>query len=320
MTSTLSPDEYSPGITWVADSVQLVWGVLGVIVVLGLQYYRRKTIRARWIYGGAALVWLFAQLLPWQAAFAVQERLSPRPAAANPVQIAFDPGFGRFKRRTGADNVASGRPLVAIYVPLRVTDGGYSGKLVADRMTARLEGLDGKVVGHGWALSSDSLTRGESYQVTRLPADVYERIKDLPVWMEMDYSLTLMKAGAAPSMPALVGNEFVPGVGRCATRVSPGGVPQFELGCLAPGKPPCFDWFLAGQENNPCQPNYAPWFGRIEQDSMSRFGSTFPLLLDSVDESQLKNARVLFRIYRPEAHFTRQVVIPDIRLSDWTAQ
>jgi hypothetical protein len=52
---------------------------------------------------------------------------------------------------------------------------------------------------------------------------------------------------------------------------------------------------------------------------MSRFGSLFPLL-DSVDESQLKRERVLFRVYQPEAHFTRQVAIPDIRLSDWAAQ
>ena len=120
-------------------------------------------------------------------------------------------------------------------------------------------------------------------------------------------------------MPALGDREWVPGVGRCATRVSPGFFPQFQLSCLAPGTPPCFAWFVAGHENEPCGSDYAPWFGRIDGDSMSRFGSSFTLA-DSVNQSQLKNARILFRVYEPEAHFARHVVIPDIRLSDWTAR
>jgi hypothetical protein len=312
-TPTLNLGEYSPGVAWIGGSVRLVWGVLAVAVVLGLQYYRRKTIRARWVFGGSALVWLLAQLLPWQAAFAIQQRLSPRPAAANPVQIAFDPSFGRIK--LPRSTVIGRFPRTDIYVPLRVTDGGYSGMLIADRMTAHLAEPDGRAIGLGLGIRSDTLTRGESYQLMTLPADVYDRVKDRPVRMEMDYSLTLMKAGAAPTMPALEGNAFVPDVGRCATRMVPG-YPQFELGCIAPGKPPCFVWFLAGHENSPCQPDYAPWFLR---PSMSRFGSSFPLQ-DPADESRLKSARVLFRIYQPEAHFTRHVVIPDIRLSDWTAQ
>jgi hypothetical protein len=185
-TSTMRLAAFS-GIAWVADSLQLIWCALAVAIVLGLQYYRRKTVRARWMYGGAVLVWLFAQLLPWQAAFAVQERFSPSPAAADSVQIGFDPGLReRFKLLPGRDTRVFGRPVMVIYVPLRVTDGGYSGMLIADRMTARFTGPDGRVVDLGSQLSSDRLTRGESYQETGIPADVYERIKDRPVRMEMD--------------------------------------------------------------------------------------------------------------------------------------
>jgi hypothetical protein len=81
----------------------------------------------------------------------------------------------------------------------------------------------------------------------------------------------------------------------------------------------CFTWALEDYENNPCRLDYAPWFGRIEQDSMNRFGGRFTFR-ERANESQLRRERVLFRVYRPEAHFTRQVVIPDIRLSDWAPQ
>ena len=106
-------------------------------------------------------------------------------------------------------------------VPLRVTDGGYSGMLMADRMTAHLAGPDGRAIGVGLGIRSDTLNRGESYQLMTLPPDVYDQFKDRRVRMEMDYSLTLMKAVAAPTMPAFEANAFIPDVGRCATRMVP---------------------------------------------------------------------------------------------------
>jgi hypothetical protein len=62
---------------------------------------------------------------------------------------------------------------------------------------------------------------------------------------------------------------------------------------------------------------YAPYFGRLNGDSMNRFSASLPF---QGEESQLKDDRVVFRVYRPLSHFTRQVAIPDIRLSDWRAQ
>ncbi|HEY6465314.1 MAG TPA: hypothetical protein VIY69_04935 [Candidatus Acidoferrales bacterium] len=39
-----------------------------------------------------------------------------------------------------------------------------------------------------------------------------------------------------------------------------------------------------------------------------------------VDGSQLTDSRVVIRLYEPIDHFTRTVVIPDIRLGDWVAE
>jgi len=60
-------------------------------------------------------------------------------------------------------------------------------------------------------------------------------------------------------------------------------------------------------------------------DSMSQFGGGIKfrdlqgLAKYPVDGSQLGEARVFLRSYRPAAHFTRRLVIPDVRLSDWKA-
>ena len=69
------------GVSWVTDTLQTTWGMIAAAGLLLLLYFRRKTNFARWIFGAATAVWLFAALLPWQAAFAVQERFSPQPSA-----------------------------------------------------------------------------------------------------------------------------------------------------------------------------------------------------------------------------------------------
>src|SRR5580700_6501116 len=114
---------------WVTDAAQVAWSLAGVAVVLALQYYRRKTTRARWGYGAAALVWTLVQFLPWQPAFAIEKRLSPRPAAADAVQIAFDPAFGKFHRPAGQPAPVRFRASQAtndvdVWAPLRVSGVG----------------------------------------------------------------------------------------------------------------------------------------------------------------------------------------------------
>jgi hypothetical protein len=310
-------------IAWVVDSIQLIWGSLAVAAVLGLQYYGRKIIPARWVCGGAALVWLCAQLLPWQAAFAVQQRVSSEPEAANPVQITFVPGLGRLPRK-GFDTtffvMSEPQRDVLLYVPLRMSNVGAGRLLNVDQMTARVTGPGGQAI---------ELPRipprsyAEAHQLTVVPVSIYNGMKDQPVRLDMDYSLTLLQADPEQSMPALDGDRRVPGVGRCATRTNPV-ASRVELGCLFQGNGPIATWFLESTrtaqqdaENMAPSAGYAPYFGRLVGDSMNRFSRSLPY---QGEESQLKDDRVVFRVYRPLAHFTRRVVIPNIRLSDWTAQ
>jgi hypothetical protein len=98
----LSQDTTSnTGVAWVTDLLRMLAGALGAAGVLWLQYFRRKTRPARWGYGAAVAVWLVAGLLPWRTAFAIQERLSPSPSSADSIRVTFEPGLGKYQRKSG---------------------------------------------------------------------------------------------------------------------------------------------------------------------------------------------------------------------------
>ena len=59
---------------------------------------------------------------------------------------------------------------------------------------------------------------------------------------------------------------------------------------------------------------------------MAQFGVNIPfrdasgLAKFPVDGPRLPNSRVVIRVYEPEDHFTRSLVISQIKLKDWEAQ
>jgi hypothetical protein len=48
-----------------------------------------------------------------------------------------------------------------------------------------------------------------------------------------------------------------------------------------------------------------------------RFHNLSGLAKYPVEAPDLPESRVVVRVYQPQDHFTRQLVIPQIRLSDW---
>jgi hypothetical protein len=307
------------GQIWVHDLARVLWGVLAVAVVLALQYYRRKTLRARWAYGAAALVWVALEFVPWQTAFAIQERLSPQPAAADPVQIAFEPGLGSVARPDGAPFHPNPRGIayIEVWVPLRIAGVADDEMLIPDRATSRITGPGGTEIDlgnaagwAGWAGPRDD--RNMRRQLVLVPQDSYNRMKNQPERLEIDFSLTLLKANPAQAMPAVGGDRWIEGLGRCQTRSDTMGA---EVGCLSPGKMPFVAWSLGNQRYLAGQTDFTPYVGRVQGDSISHFSHDFP-----AEGLPLKDARITVQVYRPEAHFTRHVLIPEIRLSDWRAE
>ena len=82
------------GLSWISETAQYLVFLAGAATVLGLQYFRRRTIAARGLAAGAVVLVLLCTLMPWNAAFAIQQRMSPNPGAASAVTVSFDPSSG----------------------------------------------------------------------------------------------------------------------------------------------------------------------------------------------------------------------------------
>lgn len=328
-------------IAWVAESAQTAWGLLAVAAVLTFQYRRRKTNTARWALGTAALIWIFIEILPWRAAFAIQERFSRQPEVASGVQIDFDPGFG--KRPGPPANSESMRlrrnipeRAAYLYIPLRISGLSNTRRLLVDDVRVHVTDSDGNAIELDPSPEPREFRESPTHHMISVQEASYNRVKDQPLRLEIDYSLTLLQASGEQVMPALAGDRWIPKLGRCTAGADANGA-QIELHCAAPGSLPCTDWFLenvrtglrgprvesprrAGMFKGPrCWPDYAPYVAGIGGDPSVRFDARFSLG-NLVDRSQLSDARLVSLVYTPEAHFTRHLVIPDIRLIDWRAE
>ena len=300
---------------WLAAGARTFWACAAGLAILAMQYYWRKTARARIVFAAMVAIWMMLELLPWRPAFAVEERLSPQPSAAGRIQLAFAPEAGLAGHPTG---VGPMRDHLRLMVPSRVT--GLTGAQLLIRDAVKIE----VIAPHGGridAFTTNGAVLSASNTLAWQPAWIasgdYDRIQHEPVTIQLDYSLTLLQPSAEQRMPAAGADRWLPGVGRCATRIwDPGSV---EVGCLAPGYAPFFTLFLephdcAKQEAGRPQTDtygYAPFLARISGDSISRFRAEF----GNVENPARR--QILFRPYTVASHFTRRVTITDVRLADW---
>jgi hypothetical protein len=335
------------GIHWIPEVTRFAVTSAGAVVVLALQYFYRKTLPARWLTVTAAFLWLVTFFMPWRPAFAIQQQRAPSPGSASGVALAFDPGLGRRRQEAGipeperrGNMFNEGDALV--HLPLRVAGLPDDAVLKADHVEARLIGPDGIPQQAGLsALSSVLEVRREGrtasekqvYHRIHIRGAVYNRLMNQNARLEIDYSLTLLRLAASHALPAVGGDQRMPGVGWCATRVNDAGT-SVQLRCVEAGpSPSCGTLFLehtpSGRRNpeiSACRPDYTPYFGGTIQNAMSHFGTSLPFRDPSglarypVDGPQLPESQVVLRVYRPQDHFTRRLVVPDIRLKDWESE
>jgi hypothetical protein len=342
---------------------------LGAGVVLPVQYFRRKTVVARGLMAAVVLLAFLAQFVPWQTAFALQKRLSATTGAARFISSAYEPSLERFRLPEGVkrNSIFARQANIrdeasTVYLPMHIAGLPDDAVLNADRTQVRLLAGDGKALyrgsgddllirkeghqgpvhftigSHYFGFSREIATKdlsvpqdGEAwiYQGISFPRAVYEHIKNRPMHVEVDYSLTLFQ-GRLYYLPALGADQRIPRLGHCTTKVDDDG-DDVNLRCIQAGPwSQCVSAFLehvpSGQRNPAifsCQPYYAPYLDQLVPDSMVRFGAGVRfhdlsgLARYPVDVSQLPESRLVLRVYEAQDHFMRQLVTPEIRLSDW---
>jgi len=336
------PTTYS-GLVWVGESMSFTLSTLGAIVVLLIQYFRRKTKTARVVACSVGLLCLATGQIPWKPAFAIEQRMSPNPGSAGTIQVAFDPGMGRFQRPSGIRENRNLRrpdePGIPVHLPMRFSGLPADMVLRADRAELHITGPDGKRVLAGLGddlllrLDGAAKPRAQAFQTIVVRTPVFNRLEDQPVRMEIDYSLTLSRLSASFGLPALNANETVTGLGWCRTSMNEVET-AVELRCVQAGRGPiCIAGFLehipSGRRNpeqSGCIADYSPYFRRLAPDAMSRGGVAFRFRDPSglakfpVDGPQLAESRLVVRFYEPEDHFARHVETSEIKLRDWEAQ
>jgi hypothetical protein len=338
---TLEPIPWS-GIGWVGETARFALIVAAAVTILGLQYFRRKTLTSRFMVVLFGLMILATQFLPWKAAFAIEQKLSPKPGVGTAAAVAFDPRLGKFRSPSGlgASSQQGRRYSIgehrSVFLPLQAAGTHADAFLLTDMVEVRFIRPGGKVAFHGTGEKLEFADEGPSnatYQEIQVPASVYRDIKDQPVRAEVDYSFTLFGLRGSYAIPALGGDERMPGFGWCETKMNDSET-VVELRCMQPGKgPTCATLFLenkaTGQRNparSSCHGDYSPYSGWYFGDNMAHFGANIPfrdvfgLAKFPVDGPQLPQSRVVIRVYEPEDHFTRSLTISEIRLRDWEAQ
>lgn len=169
-----------------------------------------------------------------------------------------------------------------------------------------------------------------AYPVVYVRDVLYEKFRDTPVRLDLDYSLTLLRLHDAHALPVLGGQKTIADLGRCEWRLNRSGT-AVQLRCLQAGEtPPCASFFLghvpSGRRNpevGKCEGDYEPFFLQFIPDALRRpnvslyFRDASDLWHLPVDGPQLKDSQVVIRLYQPLGHFTRHLVIPNVRLSDW---
>jgi len=301
-------------ISWIQHLLQHLGVLAGAIVILCLQYYRRRTQLSRGVAFAGVVVVVCLQI-PWNVAFGIQSWVTGSHGGAASVSIDVDTGAA--PRNTGG----------VVTVPLKISGVAEDEFLMADRARFTIKTDAGKILYRGTNSyrGSAPLTadRGEAdsgvgtvLASMELPRSIYSHLPAAQVQLGIDYSLTVMGRTAEFKLRAVDGEVRSPALGVCQSRSSTNVV---LLRCKQIGQAPvCYRATLIVPEgrHNPevleCSADYRPYipppanmiaFSGLQLPTADSAGlAHYP-----VDPSSVNEAYIRLEVYQPRAHFQRQI-------------
>ena len=185
-------------VEWIEQAVRIGILFAAAAALLGLQYFFRRTFIARLLVVGVVLIFLLVPAVPWQTAFALEQRLSSNPAAGNGVSVAFVPG-----RETLRDGPVGPLPYdrgdASVMLPIRVAGVPDGAILFSQTSTVRVFTSDGQTrmnegpilnLGYQMGITIRKEEPGEGEKpinyVIRVPRSIYARIADQSVRVDID--------------------------------------------------------------------------------------------------------------------------------------
>ena len=343
-------------ITWIAAALAGMVYVLAALIVLPLQYFRRRTLVSRIVLGaavvaGALIAGTATTFLPWDTWFTVNARIYRNETAAKALSMDYARSIGRYETpdRDDLDNPVLYLPLRIANIPphaivsvanfrLHFFDRSgrevYSGEM-RDSASEFERVVAGKATVKDRSLQernpTDRALSMDVFQSWHLARETYQRLKDEKLRIKMDYSLVLLSESGTQRIGAAGAKAYLPGYGQCASERDKVYDTQVLVYCYAE---PDIPWCKAvtvenhrGEKNPPvvtCGVDTAPrWtkLASLTQPASEVAGYYFDESVkdNPVKFAQLAQTDLVMTGYRPTVYFTRPYEIPNTRLTDLTA-
>jgi hypothetical protein len=315
--------------------IQIIF-VIATVVVLTLQYGRRKTTMSRGVFAVAAMCAFAILFMPRLAAY--QSQLvadDSKVARTGPIRLAFDD-----KPRMKLIGKTSQPMLPVIFVPLKVTVdpdrivtinnidisiAGDDGKPLYRNTISIFSGYPPQRVSNVLGDTFDVASNGHktNFQAVDFPADVFSKLKNTPGRLSLTYHLsayapaTTIKASLPLGTP-----QKVPGFGVCAKRLNPIDDQVVELYCFpATDSPNCIAATVLdlagasiGTPETRCSTTSTQWSPNTK--ALTDPGQLVLALPAATGAGILP---LSLTTYKVASHFTQTVALPQVRLADLTA-
>jgi len=334
-------------ILWIQSLLEHFGILVGSAVVLGFQYYKRRTPLSQGLLAAGVVLLVILQM-PWNAAFTIQSWLGApigtAPAAvqitAGDTTIAASTASGR-SRQENAKRAAqallqgdvdaaveiqqsSGRNRTApvtLTFPLQVKGTNHDEFIAVDRAAFAVLDAAGRTLYRGRRAERKSVplnidATGTAIQAFEMPSADYQRIRARAVSLVVDYSLTVRAVVAQHKMRATGDELRSPEIGICRSDAD---ASASIVRCRQIGRAPnCYTATLYAPDgrHNPqvrnCGSDYRP-FIPSPLNIISFAGMEMPIR-DSygvahydVDGSQIQDSYIVMKVYETGEHFQRRV-------------
>jgi len=263
--------------------------------------------------------------LPWGPAFSLQQSFAQNPQVGPQVKVTaeLDTPLAAVADApnllTAVRDHSPPAKRIRVALPLRFS-GLPAGAIVhADRSSVRLVREAGVVVYRGMGEVFDVPGNGLYWQALDLPENVYAKLAEQSVRVEMEYFASVLQGVRVSGQLGVNDVRRLPGFGWCATRVDSKNT-SVELGCRQIGALPfCISMALrtsldlrSPREHFVCELNYEPAALRFSVDPIDHMAGKLEQPVDPHPGSE-----VVLRVYEPVEHFSRKVVANQFRLRDW---
>jgi len=248
---------------------------MAVVAIIVWQYRKRRTSGSRWMVCGLAV--LLALTIFWPDNYPVQKTY-PAHAANQPSSVAVGFRAGDNSETSAAINPDDKRE-VELSLPVDIGPIEKTTAIRVDFARVDIHADQGEHFQSHWQSESLTWLPGQTQSVVRLKVSrpFFEKVRTLPVTIDLSLAITTVRMGAATRMIVPQGEFSIPGGSICARS----GVWSNDLSCRSAMRQPPLMLIVTrfstgaclGEKTESDGDEGLAWFGNLDKDP-AEFGIT----------------------------------------------